>query len=79
MMERIILFATDLGLGTCWLSSVVACQEEIKCLLHISDDNEILDGIALGYPVKDAPINSFPRTRLPVQEVATLLGFEDMD
>jgi nitroreductase len=78
-LQNFLLAAHAKGLGTCWLSSVVACQDEIKSLLNISDDKEILDGIALGYPVKGAPLNSFPRTRLPVQEVTTLLGFENMD
>ncbi len=28
----------------------------------------------IGYPVEDAPVNCFPRTRLPIGEVLTWLG-----
>jgi len=78
-LQTFLLAAHAKGLGTCWMSTVAACQEDIKSLLNISGDKEILDGVALGYPVEDAPLNTFPRTRLPVREVTTLLGFETTD
>jgi nitroreductase len=74
-LQNFLLAAHAKGLGTCWLSSVAACQEEIKTLLKISDEKEILDGVALGYPNPDSPLNSYPRTRLPVKKVTTWLGF----
>jgi len=74
-LQNFLLAAHARGLGTCWLSSVAACQEEIKTLLKISDDKEILDGVALGYPKPDSPLNSYPRTRLPVKDITKWLGF----
>jgi len=74
-LQNFLLAAHARGLGTCWLSSVAACQEEIKAFLKISQEKELLDGVALGYPVKDSPLNNYLRTRLPVEEVSTWLGF----
>ena len=74
-LQNFLLAAHAKGLGTCWLSSVAACQEEIKTLLKISDEKEILDGVALGYPALDSPLNSYPRTRLPAKKVTKWLGF----
>jgi nitroreductase len=74
-LQNFLLAAHASGLGTCWLSSVVACQEEIKPLLKIPDEKEILDGVALGYPELDSPLNSYPRSRLPVSEITKWLGF----
>ena len=74
-LQNFLLAAHAKGLGTCWLSSVTACQEEIKTFLKISEEKEILDGVALGYPVEDSPLNTCPRTRLPVGKVTTWLGF----
>ena len=74
-LQNFLLAAHAKGLGTCWLSSVAACQEELKEFLKISEEKEILDGVALGYPVKDSPLNTYPRTRLKVEEVTTWLGF----
>ena len=74
-LQNFLLAAHAKGLGTCWLSSVAACQEEIKELLKLSEEKEILDGVALGYPVKGSPLNDCPRTRLKAEEVITWLGF----
>jgi len=74
-LQNFLLAAHAKGLGTCWLSAVAACQEEIKGFLKISEDKEILDGVALGYPVKDSPLNTYPRTRLPIEEITTWIGF----
>lgn len=74
-LENFLLAAHVRGLGTCWLSSVAACQEEIKTVLGIAEEKELLDGVAVGYPLKGSPLNAFPRTRIPVEDVTTWLGF----
>ena len=74
-LQNFLLAAHAKGLGTCWLSSVAACQEDLKGYLKVPEDKEILDGVALGYPVKDSPLNTYPRTRLPIQEITKWIGF----
>ena len=68
-MENFLLAATAQGLGTCWMNAVSICAEEIKKALNLSPELLLVDGIALGYPVEDSPINQLPRERLPVSEV----------
>jgi len=75
VLQNFLLAAHAKGLGTCWVSTVSACQEEIKAHLKIPEEKEILDGVALGYPAKNYPLNTFPRTRLPIKEVTTWIGF----
>jgi nitroreductase len=75
VLENFLLAAHARGLGTCWLSAVAACQEELRTVLGIAEEKEILDGVALGYPLKGSPLNTYPRTRIPVEEITTWLGF----
>lgn len=74
-LENFLIAAQSKGLGTCWLSVSVVCQEDIKKHLGISEDREILGGVAVGYPAKDSSFNTFSRTRVPVDDVTTWLGF----
>jgi len=68
-MENFFLAATDRGLGTCWINAVSICEAPIKEALKISPELILVDGIAVGYPVKNAVINQVPRNRLPVKDV----------
>lgn len=68
-MENFMLAATAKGLGTCWMNAVSICQESIKEKLRLSPDLILVDGIAVGYPVPEAPLNEIPRSRLPVEQV----------
>jgi nitroreductase len=74
-LQNFLLAAYAKGLGTCWLSSVAACQDEIKAFLELPGEKEIVDGVALGYPVKDSPFNTIARKRVPVKEVIRWMGF----
>ena len=74
-LENFLLAAHAKGLGTCWLTVTVICEEDIKKHLGISEDKELLGGVALGYPAGDSLLNTFRRTRVPVDEVTSWLGF----
>ena len=73
-LENFLLAAHARGLGTCWLGIVTVCQEDIKTLLEIPDDKTLLGGVAVGLPVKDSPVNTFERPRVPVEELTTWYG-----
>jgi nitroreductase len=68
-MENFLLAATAQGLGTCWMNAVSICEDEIKKVLTLSPELLLVDGVALGFPVEDSPLNQLPRNRLPVEEV----------
>jgi len=74
-LENFLLAAHAQGLGTCWLNVTVVCAEEIKKHLGIASDRELLSGVALGYPAAGSALNTFTRTRVPVDEITTWLGF----
>lgn len=75
VLQNFLLAAHAKGLGTCWLSTASACEEEIKAHLKIPQEKEIIDGVALGYPAKNSPLNTYPRTRLPIKKVSRWIGF----
>jgi nitroreductase len=72
-VENFLLAAAARGLGTCWLSVVVVCKQDIKEHLGISAEKELLAGIAVGYPVTDSAFNTFERTRVPAEQITSWL------
>ena len=72
-VENFLLAATARGLGTCWLSVVVVCQQDIKEHLGISEEKELVAGIAVGYPVAGSAFNTFGRTRIPAEQITRWL------
>ena len=68
-MQNFMLAASSRGLGTCWMNAISICQEHIKRELKLEDELILVDGIAVGYPDPDSPINNIPRERLPVEAV----------
>jgi len=71
--QSIALAAHVRGLGTCIAGSVVRYAELVRRWIPGLDDKTIIVAIALGYPDWDAPINRFPRTRVPVEEFVTFV------
>jgi nitroreductase len=74
-LENFLLAAHAQGLGTCWLTITVVCEEDLKKHLGLADDRELLGGVAIGYPAAGSALNTFARTRVPVDEITTWLGF----
>jgi nitroreductase len=57
------LAAHESGLGTCPVGLISAYEDEIKELLNIPENKNVVIGVALGYPDWDVPINRFKSTR----------------
>jgi nitroreductase len=72
-IENFLLAATAQGLGTCWLSVVIVCQQDVKEHLRISPEKELIAGIAVGYPATDSAFNTFDRTRVPADQITIWL------
>ena len=72
-MQTFMLAATARGLGACWANSVSICQDAIKKELRLQDELILVDGISVGYPDLEAPINNVPRHRLPIKQVVSWL------
>jgi nitroreductase len=72
-MQTFMLAAAARGLGTCWANAVSICQDAIKKELGLQDELILVDGISVGYPEKESPINNVPRHRLPIEQVVSWL------
>lgn len=59
----LLLVAQAKGLATCPIGLITAYEEEIKDLLNIPEEKQILLGIALGYADPSAPINGVKSNR----------------
>jgi len=63
-----ILTAHDFGLSTCPIGLITAYEDEIKDLLNIPENKNVVIGLALGYPDWDIPINHFKSPRESIEE-----------
>jgi nitroreductase len=59
ILQTIALLAVEAGLGTCYLARSVVYPEVIRRHAQIPPGRKIVLGMAIGYPVKDHPINVF--------------------
>ena len=62
-VSYLLLAAQAHGLATCPIGLISSYGEEIAEILDISEDKEILLGIALGYADNQSPINNFKTDR----------------
>ncbi len=51
-MENMLLAATALGLGTCWMTGPLADEESLRGILDIPERNEIVAVTPVGYPLE---------------------------
>lgn len=63
-MEHMVLKATELGLGTCWVGWIN--EERVRAILNIPDKVRVLAFLPVGY-VKD-PVRP-PRKRKPLERI----------
>ncbi len=59
----LVLTAHEFGLGTCPIGLIMAYEDEIKDLLNIPENKNVVIGVALGYPDWNIPINRFKSPR----------------
>ncbi len=66
MVQTIAMAAPAYGLGTCLMSMPVVWPDILRELLDIPESKLIALAIAIGYPDTDAVVNTFERTRDPL-------------
>ena len=59
----LVLCAHAFGLATCPIGLIDAYEDEIKDLLNIPENKNVVIGVALGYPDWENPVNRFKSTR----------------
>jgi len=63
ILGYITLIAYDFGLGTCPIGLISAYEDDIKEILDIPENKDVVIGIAIGYPDWTSPINEFKTPR----------------
>jgi nitroreductase len=54
-LENLMLAATALGLGTCWMTGPLRDEQTLRRILSVPDDREIVAVTPLGYPAVIPP------------------------
>ena len=67
----LMLAAKDLGIDSIPAYEIVKFPAELRPLLDVPDDQEIIMGIALGYAAQDN-LNEFHSTWLPLKDILTI-------
>ena len=65
-IENMLLTATSLGIGSCWIGEILDRQTEVKELLQVDNDRyDLMAIISLGYPLRP---NATVTPREPLSE-----------
>lgn len=62
-VQNMVLRATDLGLGSCWV--MLFSRKKVKKVLQLDDRYEVVVLLPVGYPDQSPP----PRPRLPLEDL----------
>jgi nitroreductase len=74
--QSIMLAAHAKGLGTCPQAAPIRHPWILREVLGIPSDKEVVLAMPIGYPKRDAAVNQFERTRLPLAEMVTWKGMD---
>ena len=66
----LMLSAHGFGLATCPIGLITAYEDEIKDLLNIPENKNVIIGVALGYPDWDNPVSRFKSSREDLVKLA---------
>ncbi len=69
VLAYFLLAAHSFGLGTCPIGLINAYADEIRDLLNIPPNQNLLAGAAVGYPDWESPINRFKSYREDLDKV----------
>jgi nitroreductase len=65
----LLLAAHHFGLATCPVGLITAYEDDVKDLLNIPDNKNVVIGVALGYPDLQSPINRFKSPREDLEKL----------
>ena len=73
-MEHMVLAATDLGVGSCWVW--IFDERRVSRILDMPENHRIIALLALGYPavsIEDSPMGIGKSTRVPLREISKIM------
>jgi nitroreductase len=62
-LAYLVLAAHGLGLSTCPIGLITAYEDDVKDVLSVPENKQLVVGVALGYPDPNSPINRFKSHR----------------
>jgi len=68
-LAYLVLAAHSLGLGTCPIGIINPYGNEIREFLNITDEKELMLGIAIGYPDEDSLVNRIRTDRVDLNKL----------
>jgi nitroreductase len=74
-LQTVMLLLREAGLDSCAQEAWAMYQRQIRSVVPIPDDHIFFCGLAIGHRDPDAPINTFPVARAPLDEAVTFSGF----
>ncbi len=69
LVAYLVLAAHGLGLGSCPIGLITAFDDEIKEMLNLPEEKQVVIGIAVGYRDPDATVNQARSERSPLNEL----------
>ncbi len=70
----LVLSAHGFGLATCPIGLIAAYEDEIKDLLNIPENKNVIIGIALGYPDWENPVSRYKSSRENLDKLVRWIG-----
>jgi len=68
ILQTVCSLAYDRGLGTCILAASILYPQVAREILSVPESKNVIIGIAIGYPDREAPVNNFKRERAELDE-----------
>jgi nitroreductase len=75
-VQNMLLAATEMELGTCWIGGVWRYQKQIASTLVLPDGRKLLSSVAIGYPDPASPMQGYKSSRDPLSDFVQWIGFE---
>lgn len=69
LVGYLVLAAHGLGLNTCPIGIITAFADDIREELNISEEKQVVIGVAVGYADTNVPVNRARSERVPIDEV----------
>lgn len=74
-LQTVCLLLREEGLDSCPQEAWAIYQEQIRAVVNIPEDHIFFCGMGVGWRDPDAPVNTFPVPRAPLDEVIRWEGF----
>jgi len=76
VVQNLCIAAMEYGLGTCVADQPLTYKHVLESQFNIPETEEVVCGIAIGYPDPDFPANHVRTSREDMEKIVKWFGFE---